>query len=57
MEFVSKQTVIKKETFQPMLRLTIDIPKEPLMDLKAIHGQEGLEEIIGKQFVELLKGL
>jgi hypothetical protein len=55
MELIDKQTVLNKERFEPMMRITVDISKNYMMDVRAKHGLDGAADILGKEFAEILK--
>jgi hypothetical protein len=54
-EFIEKQTVLNKERFEPMLRVTVDISKEKMSSLMAKHGTNEALDIVGREFAKVLK--
>lgn len=54
MKLVSKRAIIDKASFQPHIRLTVEIPIEPMIDDRALKGAHAEEwaPILGKQLME-----
>lgn len=53
MKLYKRETVVDPFTFEPLMRLTIDIPIEALHNKRLT--QEEISYILGGKFIEILK--
>lgn len=51
-KLVKKEISVDKETFQPILRVTVDVPMERVIDEEALEGQDVAYLKIGRAFVD-----
>jgi hypothetical protein len=55
MNLVEKRKIMNNKTFQPMIRLTVDIPVELMQDHNAKLNEEEIAQIVGQQLLDILK--
>ena len=54
-KFINKQMGFDEQTFQPTVRITLDITIESPQDLLAKYGHDNVETILGYEFTKMLK--
>jgi hypothetical protein len=55
MKLVSRELRIDDKTFQPVARVTFDIPLERVVDDIAIYGEDSFYQRIGEEFAKAIK--
>lgn len=54
-KLVERKVKVDTDTFQPICRITIDVPLEGLVDLRVEKGKEQLYRIIGEELIEAIQ--
>ena len=56
MNLISKEVKMDPNTYEPVVRLTVDLPLEIMRDGVALMGEDEVKMVLGTEMYDILKG-
>lgn len=56
MKLISTELRVDNDTLQPMIRVTLDMPLEPIVDQEALEGEDELHRMMGEKLCKAMQG-